>query len=331
MPSAGGDDAVTTLLIANDGGHLQELWDLRDRLEIDDDIVWCSVPTPQTESLLRGEDVVWTHRADTRDAVAVARNTRVLRSVVRRLRPATMVSTGSSLALSACMAAAGTRARLHYIESLTRTIGPSVTGSILMRHPGVRLYTQWPHLESRRWHYRGSVLDGYETVPSGERAVERMVVSVGTSKKFGFGRLVRTLADIVPADVQVLWQTGYTDVSELTIQASPHVPFDELKAAIGDADVMVSHAGVGITLTALDAGLSPVLVPRRRAFAEHVDDHQMQIAGELEAKGLATSRAVEELTWADLCAAASGRVVRADTAPTFRLSRSAREAHHVAR
>ena len=322
---------MTALLVANDGGHLQELWDLRDRFDLDDDVVWASVPPPQTESLLEGQDVVWTHRADTRDAAAVARNTRVLRGVVRRLRPTTIVSTGSSLALSACMAAAGTRARLHYVESLTRTIGPSLTGSILMRHPGVRLYTQWPHLQSSRWYHRGSVLDGYAPVSSGEGRIERMVVSVGTSKKYGFDRLVRTLADIVPPDVEVLWQTGYTDVTDLSIKASPHVPFEELKTAIERADVMVSHAGVGITLTALDAGLRPVLVPRRRSFAEHVDDHQMQIAGELQSKGLATTRAVEDLTWEDLCSAASGRVVRAENAPAFRLVRSRKEAHDVVR
>lgn len=76
------------------------------------------------------------------------------------------------------------------------------------------------------------------------------------------------------------------------------------------ADVVVAHAGTGSALAALDAGRCPVLIPRERAHGEHIDDHQRQIAAELELRGLAIHRSVESLTYADLEQAA-GRSVRA--------------------
>ena len=51
--------AVTTLLVANDGGHLMQLHTLRPRLGVGDDVVWVTPRTPQTESLLAGERVHW--------------------------------------------------------------------------------------------------------------------------------------------------------------------------------------------------------------------------------------------------------------------------------
>ena len=75
---------------------------------------------------------------------------------------------------------------------------------------------------------------------------------------------------------------------------------------------MIAHAGVGSALGALEEGRSPVLVPRRAAHGEHVDDHQEQIAGELERRGLAVSAEADELSYAHLQAAAARGVGRAE-------------------
>ena len=68
---------------------------------------------------------------------------------------------------------------------------------------------------------------------------------------------------LVPDGVDVLWQTGSTDVRGLEIDARPWLPSADLEAAIADADVVISHAGGGSALAALMNGRRPILIPRR--------------------------------------------------------------------
>jgi UDP-N-acetylglucosamine transferase subunit ALG13 len=63
------------------------------------------------------------------------------------------------------------------------------------------------------------------------------------------------------------------------------LPYEELTALMRAADVMVCHAGVGTLMNAISLGVKPVTIPRLRAHGEHVDDHQLEIAGELDRTG----------------------------------------------
>ena len=76
--------------------------------------------------------------------------------------------------------------------------------------------------------------------------------------------------------------------------------------ALAAADVVIAHAGVGAALEALDGGRRPLLVPRLQRHGEHVDDHQLEVARELGARGLALVRAPEELSADALAEAARG-------------------------
>jgi UDP-N-acetylglucosamine--N-acetylmuramyl-(pentapeptide) pyrophosphoryl-undecaprenol N-acetylglucosamine transferase len=313
---------MTTLLVANDGGHITELRFLLPRLHLDD-VVWVSVPTPQTESLLEGQPVVWAHRADTRDVKAALRNADVVRNVISAYRPQTAVSTGASLALSALPQCVARGIAAHYIESVTRTDGFSLSGRVLRRTPKLQLYTQWPHLADSRWRYRGSVLDGFSSVRSRPSPdVKSVVVSLGTSSVYGFRRLLRRVVEILPPDTHVLWQTGSTDVTGLDIDSRPYIPSRELDQAIAGCDVLIAHAGAGISLTALQAGKVPVLVPRRPEYNEHVDDHQLQIARFLAERGLAINVEVEELEFATLRRAAALAATTNEAPPPFDLAPS---------
>jgi hypothetical protein len=135
-----------------------------------------------------------------------------------------------------------------------------------------------------------------------------VALTVGTL--FPFPRLVDGLrAALPPSAEMLLWQTG--DAS-----GARAVPPAELRAALRAADVVVAHAGVGAALEALDAGRRPLLVPRRRRHGEHVDDHQLQVARELERRGLAVVREADELSADALVEAARGVVVTvSDPAP----------------
>jgi UDP-N-acetylglucosamine transferase subunit ALG13 len=117
----------------------------------------------------------------------------------------------------------------------------------------------------------------------------------------------------------VLWQTGSTDCTGLDIITRPQVPSSELQDAMRDADVVVAHAGTGVALAALEAGKWPVLVPRRAAFGEHVDDHQTGIARELGGRGLAVVREADQIVLDDLVAATAKRVTRVVDVPKLQI------------
>ena len=148
--------------------------------------------------------------------------------------------------------------------------------------------------------------------------MRRAVVSVGTQDGYRFDRLYRSLVPLLADYDEVLWQTGSQDVSGFGISGRPSVPHAELKQAVAEADVVIAHSGTGAALTALEHGKFPVLVPRLARHGEHVDDHQVQIASELERRDLAKLRHADDLTAADLAEAAS-RTTRRVTPPPFLL------------
>ncbi len=321
---------MTTLLVANEGGHITQLHRLVPRLAIDDDIVWVTTRTPQTESLLAGEVVHWCGPADPRDVGHVLRNARSVSPIFRRYTVSQVVSTGASLALSALPQAAMRGIPAYYIESATRAMGPSRTGALLTMVPAVKLFTQHESWASGRWRFAGSPFDVYATDATPRKPLRRAVVTLGTQGRYGFRRAVERIRQILPTDVEVLWQTGSTDVSGLGIDARESVPFAELNRAVHEADVVVTHAGTGAVLGALDAGQYPVVLPRRQCYGEHVDDHQVQTAFEVTQRGLAVVRDPAHLTLGDLCDAASLRVTQRSRPPLLDLNASERQVSMLA-
>ena len=323
---------MTTLLVASTGGHLKQLHRLHTRLVgIDGPYRWATFDTPQSRSLLEGEDVEFVPFVGGRDPRNVLRNVPRADRILRRGEIDTIVSTGSAVALPFFALGRARGLRCHYIESAARSDGPSKTARMISRIPGVHLYTQYPAWADEKWHYRGAVFDSF--VPADEpgeipSALRKVVVSLGTFKDYGFERLVRRLLEILPADADVLWQTGDTDVDGLGIVGHHAIPERDLTRAIREADVLVAHAGVGTALAALEVGKCPVLIPRRFAHGEHVDDHQTQIAGELASRDLALSVDADDLTLDHLLAAAATRVVTLPSDPPF-MTRGGRSAASV--
>ena len=181
------------------------------------------------------------------------------------------------------------------------------------------MYTQYPSWADNRWLYRGSIFDDFEPGPARSvDQVKRVVVSLGTTESYGFGRLVSALVPLLDG-CEVLWQVGSTDTSSLGIDSRAVVPHTELVDAIRAADVVISHAGTGAALTALELGRCPVLVPRRSYFGEHIDDHQIQVADVLAGRGLAVASEVGVLDAAAIHRAARMSAQRAVSPPEFRL------------
>ncbi len=312
---------MTTLLIASTGGHLKQLHQLHRRLGgVSGPYRWVTFDTPQSRSLLAGEDVDFVPFVGGRDPVNVARNLLHARRILRGRDIDAVISTGSAVALPFFLVARGRRLGCHYIESAARSEGPSLTGKLISRIPGVNLYAQYRSWASGRWNFRGSVFDAFASVdvpPRPGRAISKVVVTLGTYRGYGFPLLVRQLLKILPGDAEVLWQTGDTDVAGFGISGRRAIPESELTAAMAKADVVVAHAGVGAALAAFEVGKCPLLVPRRLSRDEHVDDHQTQIAAELAGRGLAISVEADQISDEDLGRAAARAVGRRADPPTF--------------
>jgi UDP-N-acetylglucosamine--N-acetylmuramyl-(pentapeptide) pyrophosphoryl-undecaprenol N-acetylglucosamine transferase len=313
---------MTTLLVASTGGHLAQLFELASRIRsLGEDRLWVTFDSEQGRTLLGAERKIFIPYIAERDVMGVARGVAYARRLLRAEKVSAVVSTGSGIALSFLPYAALSRIKAHYIESAARVGKPSLTGRTLQSIPGVCLYRQYPHVVGGRWHYGGSVFDGFRAVAVDARPVTRVVVTVGMERSFR--RLIERVAHILPPDVEVLWQTGPTPIEGLGIDACPFVAASSLDQAMRDADVVVAHAGCGSALAALRAGRYPVLVPRDPHHGEVIDVHQIEIARWLGQQDLALARTPDDLTFADLAAAAARAVVRASDPPQFHLREAA--------
>jgi UDP-N-acetylglucosamine--N-acetylmuramyl-(pentapeptide) pyrophosphoryl-undecaprenol N-acetylglucosamine transferase len=312
---------MTTLLVASTGGHLKQLHRLHSRLtHLDGPIRWATFDTAQSRSLLASSDVDFVPFVGGRDPRAVARNLPIARRILRDHDVSQVVSTGSAVALPFFAAARMRGLDAHYIESAARSTGPSTTGRLMSRVPGVHLYCQYPVWAQGRWAYSGSVFDSFLPAPAGPaRSLDRVVVSLGTYRGYGFRRLLERLLVLLPPETEVLWQTGDTDIQGLPIEGHVEIPERDLVQAIGEADLLIAHAGVGTALAALEAGRCPMLVPRRLHHGEHVDDHQTQIAQELSRRDLVVTADADDLTLEALIDAASRRVATLEQDPPFEL------------
>jgi UDP-N-acetylglucosamine transferase subunit ALG13 len=301
---------MPVLLVAATGGHLAQLDRLAPRIVgVDEEAIWVTFDTPQSRSLLRDRPHEFVPYSGPRDTRAVVANFAVATRIIRRVRPSAVISTGNSVAVSFLPVARALRIPSAYIESAARADGPSMTGRILRWTPGVQLFAQYPGWARGPWRHVASVFDQFTVSPVAKtREIRRILVSLGTIG-YDFRRVIERLLAVVPTECDVVWQVGSTDTTGLSIAARSTMSSAELGAEMRAADLVIAHAGIGSALAAMDAGHSPVLVARERAYREHVDDHQLQIATALDRLGLAVGRTVDTLTTADLVVAARRSVV----------------------
>jgi UDP-N-acetylglucosamine transferase subunit ALG13 len=325
---------MTTLFVATTGGHLAQLDGLSRRIPHDPDSVWVTHANEQSTSLLAGRDVEYVPYIGFHSVPGVLKAIPHAHDLHRRRKITRAVSTGSAIALAYLPYLAARGVECHYIESAARVTGASATGKVLRRLPGIHRHCQYPHWTDPGWHYGGSSFDVYlpetHTEPRPIGDVCRVVVTVGTAGEFPFRRLIEPLAALLGEDgplskaverpVEVLWQTGCTPVDGLDVTATPFLPAAELNAALARADFVVSHAGTGSAMAVLDGGRLPLLALRKERHGESGDDHQQDLAAELERRGLARTIAdPAELTVEDLLGTLTTSVVKTSNPPPFRL------------
>ena len=100
-------------------------------------------------------------------------------------------------------------------------------------------------------------------------------VTLGNSH-YKFPRLLNAVASCaseLPKPIAV--QCGHNDFQHEGIESTPFVEMSIYEGSIRDARLIIMQAGGGGVLIALKARKVPVIVPRRQALDEIVDDHQV--------------------------------------------------------
>ena len=279
--------------VASTGGHLEQLTTLAKAMHHRSDSVWVTFDTPQSRGLLAGQLVEHVRYIEPRDWRNTLRSVPLLFKLLRKDRFDAVVSTGAAIALPALAVARIKGIRAVYIESVSRVVGPSLTGRIVAMIPGVETYTQHRAWSSSRWRFDMSLFDEFSLnansrhLPAGLDRPVRIFVTLGTIAPYRFDSLIDSVVKVSQGlECDIVWQVGCTTRADLIGQVHQQISSDEFEQHLKSADVVVSHAGVGSCLKILRLGIRPIIVPRRSSRKEHVDDHQTQIASDLAARGL---------------------------------------------
>jgi len=300
------------LWVTSNGGHLTELAALATMLDASAESVWVTFDTPQSERFLQGRRHHYVDYVAPRDLGAALRAARQVAPLLRREHFDLCISTGAAVAATVLPMAAVAGIPTYYVESLARGEGPSFTGRLLQRAPGVRTLSQYPEWASARWPCTPSTLDGWTVTQTRPRPRSlRMLVTLGTMQGYRFDRAVDAVRTMLRPGDEVTWQLGCTTRTDLPGEVLGEVCQLRLNAIADRADVVVSHSGVGSVLQQLELGKSPVLAVRSAKHREHVDDHQRQFARTTSSRGLTSVLDLDAPRREVLEAAAARTVYRA--------------------
>ena len=112
-------------------------------------------------------------------------------------------------------------------------------------------------------------------------------VTVGT-ERFPFDRLIKAIDDAVRGgriEGDIFAQTGRCTYKPLSFSFKDFISFQDVAKYISQADIVVSHAGVGSTLLPLTMNKIPILFPRKHFLGEHLDNHQVEFSKQIEKTG----------------------------------------------
>lgn len=109
-------------------------------------------------------------------------------------------------------------------------------------------------------------------------------VTVGTHEQ-PFDRLLKCIDKMIDdgkIKEEVICQKGFTDYVPKNYEAKKLIPYDEMQKNIEMARIVVTHGGPASFLDPLKYGKIPVVVPRKKEFNEHVNNHQVDFSKEVE-------------------------------------------------
>jgi beta-1,4-N-acetylglucosaminyltransferase len=114
------------------------------------------------------------------------------------------------------------------------------------------------------------------------------VIFLTVGNRYRFDRLVRAVDELVGRGVLAEPVVAQTGEGTYRPQHCEHAPFFDgptYDRYVREASALVGHAGSGTIASALALGKPLLVMPRRKQFGEHVNDHQVATARRFAALG----------------------------------------------
>ena len=108
-------------------------------------------------------------------------------------------------------------------------------------------------------------------------------VTVGTHEQ-PFDRLLKCIDKMVEdgkIKEEVICQKGYTDYEPENYKAEKLIPFEQMQENIEKARIIITHGGPSSFVAPLAIGKIPIVVPRKKEYGEHVNNHQVDFSKEV--------------------------------------------------
>lgn len=121
-------------------------------------------------------------------------------------------------------------------------------------------------------------------------------VTVGTHEQ-PFNRLVECIDNLKKNGViqeDVIIQTGYSTYEPKYCTWQKLYPYQEMVKLVDEARIVITHGGPSSFIMPLQVGKTPIVVPRRHEFNEHVNDHQISFSKSV-AERMGTIIVVEDM------------------------------------
>lgn len=109
-------------------------------------------------------------------------------------------------------------------------------------------------------------------------------VTVGTHEQ-PFDRLLKCIDKMVGSGKikdKVIIQKGYTDYEPKHCESHQLISYDDMQKYIKEAEIVITHGGPASFIAPLSIGKIPIVVPRKKEFNEHVNNHQLDFCKAVE-------------------------------------------------
>ena len=109
-------------------------------------------------------------------------------------------------------------------------------------------------------------------------------VTVGTHEQ-QFNRLVEKIDELKGMGLitdDVIIQTGYSTYEPKHCAWQRMFPYQQMLQYVSEARIVLTHGGPSSFMMALQAGKTPIVVPRQKELGEHVNDHQVDFCKAVE-------------------------------------------------
>ena len=114
-----------------------------------------------------------------------------------------------------------------------------------------------------------------------------ILVLLGTQNN-SFNRLLEEIEKNIKDGTikeEVIVQAGYTKFESKNMKIFDLIPRERLEKFQAQANLIITHGGVGSIITSIRKGKKVIAVPRLHQYGEHVNNHQIEIVKNFHEQG----------------------------------------------